>query len=93
MRLSFLKQRNNRRFNYTPRFYKGKKNQNPYSFQNSFERYRDTHNKNDFRAHWRDERNQTRNRNNRKVSPLLIILILLMTMASLYILDFDFSIF
>ena len=37
MRLSFNKQRNNRRYNYTPRYYKGKEVTNPYAFENTFE--------------------------------------------------------
>ena len=93
MRLSFLKQRNNRRFNYTPRYFKGKDVVNPYAFENTFERYRDTPNKNDFGAHWREARTINRNRKNRAVSPTLLIIIALLLLAALYVLDFDLSIF
>jgi hypothetical protein len=93
VRLSFNKQRNNRRFNYTPRYYKGKEDTNPYAFENTFERYRDMPNKNDFGAHWREARSMSRNRANRGVSPLLLMIIGLLVLGALYVLDFDLSIF
>lgn len=93
MRLSFPKQRKNRRFNYTPRFYKGKQSANPYSFGSVFERYRDTPNVNDFGAHWREARDMSRNRRNRGVSPRLLIIIVVLLLVVLYVLDFDLTIF
>ena len=66
---------------------------NPYAFENTFERYREMPNKNDFGAHWREARNMSRNRNNKGVSPLLLMLIGLLLLGALYVLDFDLSIF
>lgn len=93
MRLSFLKQRKSRRFNYTPRYYKGKKSANPYAFGSTFEQFRDTPNANDFGAHWREAREMSRNRKNRGVSFRLILIIISLFLAALYVLDFDLSIF
>jgi hypothetical protein len=93
VRLSFLKQRKNRRFNYTPRYFKGKQSANPYAFGSSFEQYRDTPNSNDFGAHWREARDMNRNRSNRSVSPRLLLIIALLLLAALYVFDFDLSIF
>ncbi len=93
MRLSFLKQRKSRRFNYTPRYYKGKKSANPYAFGSTFEQFRDTPNANDFGAHWRDAREMSRNRKNRGVSFRLIVIIISLFLAALYVLEFDLSIF
>ncbi|MEK9530078.1 MAG: hypothetical protein VWZ86_01285 [Flavobacteriaceae bacterium] len=93
VRLSFLKQRSNRRFNYTPRYFKGKKDANPYDFGSAFEQYRDTPNTNDFGAHWREARRASRTRGNRSFSPLLLIIIALLSLAALFVLDFDLSIF
>lgn len=93
MRLSFSKQRKARRFNYTPRYYKGKQSANPYSFGSTFEQYRDTPNANDFGAHWRDARDMRRNRGNKKVSPRLLLIIAVLLLLALFVLDFDLSIF
>lgn len=93
VRLSFSKQRKNRRFNYTPRYYKGKQSANPYAFGSTFEQYRDTPNANDFGAHWREARDLSRNRNNRTISPRLLLIIAVLILMALYVLDFDLSIF
>lgn len=93
VRLSFLKQRSNRRFNYTPRYFKGKNNANPYDFGSAIEQHRDTPNTNDFGAHWREARRASRTRGNRSVSPLLLLIIALLVLAALFVLDFDLSIF
>ena len=58
MRINFFKQRTNRRFNYTPRFYKGKKDDTPYDFDSTFSKYRDLTNSNDFGAQWQAGINQ-----------------------------------
>lgn len=93
VRLSFPKQRSNRRFNYTPRYFKGKQSANPYAFGSTFEQFRDTPNANDFGAHWRDARQMSRNRKNRSISSRLVFIIAVLLLAALYVLDFDFTIF
>ena len=93
MRLSFSKQQKIRRFNYTPRYYKGKQSANPYAFGSTFEQYRDTPNANDFGAHSRDARDMSRTRTNRSVSPRLLLIIAVLLLLALFVLDFDLSIF
>ena len=51
-----LRVRKNRRYNYTPRYYKGKEEGNPYDFDSKFARYRDTYNTNDFGHQWKEAR-------------------------------------
>ena len=58
-----------------------------------FYKYRETFNSNDFREKWDTERLKMRTRKNRNISFRLILIILLLTFISFYILDFDFSIF
>ena len=88
-----LKIRKNRRYNYTPRYYKGKEGGNPYDFDSKFARYRDTHNANDFGKQWQEAREKMRHRGNRAVSPLLLLIIGVLTLIALYIIDFDLSLF
>ena len=47
MKISFFKQRKSRRFNYTPKYFKGKDELNKYDFGSLIEKSRDTSNIND----------------------------------------------
>ena len=93
MKISLLKLRKNRRYNYTPRYYSGKEGGNPYDFDSKFSKYRDTYNQNDFGQQWQEARMKMRTRGNRGVSSRLVLIILILTLVFLYIIDFDLSIF
>lgn len=93
VRVKLFKLRKNRRYNYTPRFYKGKDTGNPYDFDSKFSKYRDVHNSNDFGAHWKEARAASRHRGNRTLSLRLLVIILILLLAFLYVIDFDLSIF
>jgi hypothetical protein len=93
VRINFFKQRQNRRYNYTPRYFKGKKDENLYDFDSPFSKYRDIPNANDFGAHWREARSQSRNRGNKGFSKLFLFILTILVLLALYVLDFDLSIF
>lgn len=93
LKSSLFKLNRNRRYNYTPRYYDGKEIQNPYDFDSKFSKYRDTYNVNDFGKQWEEVRLEKRNRQNRSFSPLLLLIIAVLTLVFLYIIDFDLSIF
>ena len=90
---NLFKLRKNKRYNYTPRYYKGKDAGNIYEFDSKFSKYREIYNSNDFGKQWNEARIQMRTRKNRSISPRLLIIILVLIFACLYILDFDLSIF
>ena len=48
LKSNLFKLNRNRRYNYTPRYYQGKEIENPYDFDSTFTKYRDTYNANDF---------------------------------------------
>ena len=93
LKSNLFKLRNNRRYNYTPRYYKGKEAGNIYEFDSKFSKYRDIFNSNDFGQQWKEVRMQMRTRKNRSISLRLLIIILALVFVCLYILDFDLSIF
>ena len=93
LKSNLLKLRKNRRYNYTPRYFKGKDKGNIYEFDNKFSKYRDTHNNNDFGYQWNEARVQMRVRKNHSISLRLLIIVLILVLTCLYILDFDLSIF
>mgnify|MGYP000016018155 CR=1 FL=1 len=93
LKSNLFKLRKNRRYNYTPRYYKGKEEGNLYDFDSKFSKYRDTHNKNDLGHQWNEARLKMRIRSNRGLSIRLFIIISFLLLIFLYIIDFDFSIF
>lgn len=93
LKSSLFKLRKNRRYNYTPRYYKGKGEGNLYEFDSKFSKFRDTYNANDFGQQWKEARMQMRTRKNRSLSLRLLLIILALVFSALYILDFDLSLF
>lgn len=95
MKISFLKRiKANNRYNYTPRYYKGKdEDTNPYEMGTRFDKFVDTYNKNDFGGHWRDARKDMRNRGNVEFNRTILIIVAVLILIFLWIIDFDLSIF
>ena len=93
LKSNLFRLKKNKRYNYTPRYYKGKDNGNIYDFDSKFSKYRETYNKNDFGQQWKEVRIRMRNRKNKSFSLQLFLIILSLIFVSFYILDFDLSIF
>lgn len=95
MKLVFHKfrSRKNKRYNYTPRYYKGKEQDNPFEFDSKILKYRDQANSADFGAQWQEDRLKNRNRKNRAINTRVILIILILVFLFLWIIDFDLSIF
>ena len=82
----------NRRFNYTPRFFKGKEDI-PINFESKFSKYRDTYNSIDMGMNWSDQRDKMRNKRIRGINMTLILIVVFLILVFLYIIDFDLTIF
>jgi len=93
VKLSIPKRKLNRRYNYTPRYYKGKSEGNIYDFENRITKYRETTNAIDFGAQWGEDRKASRNRGNREINKRVIYIACILIFLFLYIIDFDLSIF
>ena len=83
----------NKRFNYTPRYYKGKEDADASKYTTKFDAYADTYNKNDFSGQWHESRINNRNRNNSGFNRTILVLIGIFILIFLFIIDFDLSIF
>ncbi len=83
----------NKRFNYTPRYYKGKEDVDTAGHASKFDAYADTYNKNDFSGQWHDSRISGRTRNNSGLNRTILVLIAIFVLIFLFIIDFDLSIF
>lgn len=93
MKINFYKTRKNNRYNYTPRYYKGKDAGNIYNFDSKFNKYKETTNSIDFGAQWAEVRKSSRNRGNREINRRVLIIIVILVLLFLWIIDFDLSIF
>ena len=93
MKINFYKSRKNQRYNYTPRYYKGKDTGNIYSFDSKFHKYKETTNAIDFGSQWAEARKMSRNRGNREINFRVLIIIAILMLIFLWIIDFDLSIF
>ena len=93
MKLNFYKARKNQRYNYTPRYYKGKDTGNVYSFDSKFNKYKEATNAIDFGSQWAQARNNSRNRGNREINSRVLLIMAVLILIFLWIIDFDLSIF
>ncbi|MBC9796054.1 riboflavin synthase subunit beta [Sinomicrobium weinanense] len=92
--MGVFKTRKNKRYNYTPRYYKNDKEGSPYQMERRFDKFRkasgDTKGiKQKFSNAMDDLRANPDRRANRTILVIVIILLLLF----LFIIDFDLSIF
>jgi len=83
----------NNRFNYTPRYYKGKEEIDETQFRTKLDAYNETYNKNDYASQWRDARLSSRNRSNVAFNGTVLIIMAVLILLFLFIIDFDLSIF
>ncbi|MFD1095496.1 hypothetical protein [Salegentibacter chungangensis] len=93
MRINFFKAKRNTRYNYTPRYYKGKDTGNPYEFDSKFHKYKDATNSIDFGSQWATARKDSRTRGNREINKRVLFIIIILLLIFLWIIDFDLSIF
>lgn len=89
----FSAKKRNNRYNYTPRYYKGKDTGSVHSFGSVFNKYRETSNANDFGSQWADARARSRHRGNRGINKTVLLIIAVLVLLFLWIIDFDLSIF
>ncbi len=87
------KLKTNNRFNYTPRYYKGKEDIDESKFTTKLDAYNETFNKNDFGSHWDDARKSKRNRGNFELNKTVLIIAAILTLLFLWFIDFDLTIF
>jgi hypothetical protein len=93
LKINFNKTRKNQRYNYTPRYYKGKDIGNIYSFDSKFHKYKEATNAIDFGSQWAEARKMSRNRGNREINLRVLFIIAVLVLIFLWIIDFDLSIF
>lgn len=92
MKIKLFPLRKNKRYNYTPRYYNGKDLGNAFEIDSKIRRDRETQT-NHFIEQWRDVRKISRNKKNTEFNKMFWIILAILVLITLYILDFDLSIF
>lgn len=92
--MGLLSRRKNKKFSYTPRYYKNEGEGSPFEISQKFDEYRRTIEtpkgiKGKFSAAWDEYRETPKGGANRRVLYICIVLLLVF----LFIIDFDLSIF
>ncbi|MBX2828586.1 MAG: hypothetical protein KTR22_10505 [Flavobacteriaceae bacterium] len=87
------KLKTNNRFNYTPRYYKGKEDIDEGKFPTKLDAYNESYNKNDFGSHWHQARKDRRNRGNFEFNNTVLIIAAVLAFLFLWFIDFDLTIF
>lgn len=93
MKLNFFNLKKNSKFNYTPRYYKGKEEFSVFNFESRLLNYKDRYNENDRGKSWDDQRLRARSRKNKELNKTVVFIIIILILIFLYIIDFDLSIF
>ncbi|CAL2107169.1 conserved hypothetical protein [Tenacibaculum sp. 190524A02b] len=89
--MGFIK-RENKKFDYKPRYYKG--DGNPYEFKHKFDEYRNTVGKNKgLKGRFSAAIDEFRSSEYGGFNKTILIIIVILVLIFLYIIDFDLSIF
>ena len=89
--MSIFKTKKNRRYNYTPRFYKGE--QSPFEIKHKFDDQRVTIEKTNLKGKFTNALEDLKTNHNTLANRRVSIIILILIFVFLWIIDFDLSIF
>lgn len=92
--MGILNTRKNKRYAYTPRYYKSDKEASPFQIESKFDKYRKTIGDNkSLKAKLIEAYEDLKDSSDRKTNRTLLIIISILVLIFLYIIDFDLSIF
>lgn len=86
--MGFIK-RTHKKFDYTPRYYKGEGN--PYKIEHKFDEFRTTIGKKSLKAKFNHAIEESKN--SKGINKTILITVIILVFIFLYIIDFDLSIF
>ena len=90
--MGLLKTRKNKKFSYTPRYYKG--DANPYEIKHKFDEHRVTvENNNGIKSKFVNAINDYKTNENKEANRRVFIIVAILLFIFLFIIDFDLSIF
>lgn len=95
--MGFLSRRENKKFNYKPRYYQNDSDKSPFAVEQKYDKYRSTLGKagglfTRFKRAWGELREESLEED-KKSKRIIILLVVLFILIFLFIIDFDLSIF
>lgn len=92
--MGIIKKRQNKKFNYKPRYYKHDGEGSPFSIKHKFDSERKTVNPaTGLKSKFTNAFNELKSPQEKRVITTIFIIIAVLVLISLYIIDFDLSIF
>ncbi len=92
--MGLFKTRQNKKFNYEPRYYQSEQEGSPFHIERKFDKFRKATGANlSFKQKWITAWDDLKSNSNKSTNKTIILLILLFVLIFLFMIDFDFSIF
>ena len=92
--MGILKVRKNKKFNYTPRYYKQDGEGSPFEIKHKFDEYRKTVGANNgLKTKFNNALDDLKNNPNREANRRILIIVAVLILIFLFIIEFDLSIF
>lgn len=92
--MGIFKLRKNKKFNYTPRFYKGNEDgKSPFEIKHKFDDYRKTIGPNGLKSKFTNVIEDLKDKPDRLANRRILIIIIIFLVLFLFIIEFDLSIF
>lgn len=92
--MGILKQRKNKKFNYTPRYFDDKGEGNPFEIKHKFDAFRKTIGGNtSIKTKFVNAFDELKNNQDKKANRLILIIVAVLVFIFLAIIEFDLSVF
>ncbi len=91
--MGIFKTRQNKKFNYTPRYFDDKGEGNPYEIKHKFDEYRTTIGKQGLKAKFNNALAELKGDKDKETNRRIFIITAVLVLVFLFIIDFDLSIF
>lgn len=91
--MGIFKTRQNKKFDYTPRYFDDKGEGNPYEIKHKFDAYRTTVGKNGLKAKFKNALADLKGEKDKEANRRILIITAILVLLFLFIIDFDLSIF
>lgn len=92
--MGVFKTRKNKRYSYTPRYYKNDKGGSPYQMERRFDQYRkSTGDTRGIKQKFSNAMDDLKSNPDRRANRTVLIIVIILLLLFLFIIDFDLSIF
>jgi len=92
--MGMFKLRKNKKFSYTPRYYKSNEDgQSPFEIKHKFDDYRKTINSTNLKSKFTNAFDELKNEPDQEVNKRIFVILIILVVLFLFFIDFDLSIF